>query len=196
MRVRALLPLLLLSFALATTVAAKDRNTRKAVDYTKHPGYVDFDALEIFEDEDAKIEVYLKQPMLNLMSKFIEHEDPELFEIFGKLMLVRVQVFEARRELALKFESESSKVVKALDGKGWERVVRVREDDEQVYVYLKPSDDYEWIQGIVVIAIENYEEAVFVNIVGDIHPDDIHRLGEHFDVEELDSIRYEIKKGN
>jgi hypothetical protein len=194
MRIRILLPLLLLSITIAATAAAKDKN--KAVDYTKHPGYVDFDALEIFGDEDAKIEVYLKQPMLNLMSKFIEHEDPELFEMFGKLMLVRVQVFEASRELAMKFETESSKVVKALDKKGWERVVRVREDDEQVYVYLKPSDDYEWIQGIVVIAMEDYEEAVFVNIVGDIHPDDVQRLGRHFDVEELDSIRYEIKKGN
>jgi hypothetical protein len=185
---------MLLSVTVAASVAAKDKG--KAVDYTKHPGYVDFDALDIFSDEDAKVEVYLKQPMLNLMSKFIEHEDPELFEMFGKLMLVRVQVFEASRELTAKFETESSKIVKTLDDKGWERVVRVREHDEQVYVYLKPSEGYEWIQGIVVIAIEDYDEAVFVNIVGDIHPDDIHRLGEHFDVEELDSIRYEIKKGN
>jgi hypothetical protein len=194
MRVTILLLSLLLSITLAAGVAAKDK--KKAVDYTKHPGYVDFDALDVFEDEDAKIEVYLKQPMLNLMSKFVEHEDPELFDMFKNLMLVRVQVFEASRELTAKFEAESSKLVKTLDKKGWERVVRVREDDEHVYVYLKPSDDYEWIQGIVVIAIEEHDEAVFVNIVGDIHPEDVHRLGEHFDVEELDSIRYEIKKGN
>jgi hypothetical protein len=184
----------LLSFALAATVAAKDK--KQTEDYTKHPGYVDFDALEIFADEDAKIEVYLKQPMLKLLSEFAKHEDPDLFEMFAKLKLVRVQVFEVTEELAIKFEERSSKTIKALDKKGWEKIVRVREDDERVYVYLKPSDDYEFIEGIVVLAIEDFEEAIFVNIVGEINPDDIGRLSGHFGIEELDSIRYEVEKGN
>lgn len=196
MRIKTTLLCLLLSLVVAIPTAARDRKQKGTTDYTKHPGYVDFDALQIFDEDDAKVEVYLKQPMLNLMRKFVEQEDPELFDILGKLMLVRVQVFEATRELAAKWELESSKTIKVLDDKGWERVVRVREEDQHVYVYLKPSENYEWIQGIVVIAIEDYEEAVFVNIVGDIRPDDVQKLGEHFDVEELDSIRYEIKKGN
>jgi len=194
MKFKTILLCVLLTFALVVTATAKDK--KKAVDYTKHPGYVSFDALEIFGDEDAKIEIYLKQPMLQLVRKFVEQEDPELFEILGKLQLVRVQVFEATRDASEKFEAESSKTIEALDKKGWERVVRVRENDQLIWVYLKPSEDYEWIQGIVVIAMEDYEEAVFVNIVGDIHPEDINKLGEHFDIEELDSIRYETKKGN
>ncbi len=194
MRLKTIIMCVLLTLALAATVAAKDK--RQTEDYTKHPGYVDFDALDIFADEDAKIEVYLKQPMLKLLSEFAKHEDPELFEMFAKLKLVRVQVFEVTRELGEKFEAESSKTVKELDKKGWERIVRVREDDERVYVYLKPSADYDFIEGIVVIAIEDFEEAVFVNIVGEINPDDIGRLSGHFGIEELDSIRYEVEKGN
>ena len=194
MRVKTIIMCVLLSLALAAAVAAKDR--KQTEDYTKHPGYVDFDALEIFADEDAKIEVYLKQPMLKLLSEFAKHEDPDLFEIFAKLKLVRVQVFEVTRELAEKFEEVSSKTIKELDKKGWERVVRVREDDDRVYVYLKPSDDYDFIEGIVVIAIEDFDEAVFVNIVGEINPADIGRLSGHFGIEELHSIRYEVEKGN
>lgn len=184
----------LLVLAVAVTATAKDKD--KATDYTKHPGYVDFNALEIFGEQEATIEVYLKQPMLNLLRKFIKDEDPELYDIFGKLQLVRVQVFDVTSDLATKFDAESAKTVKILDEKGWEKIVRVFEDDQRVFVYLKPSEDYELIQGIVVIAMEGFKEAVFVNIVGDIHPDDISKLGGHFGVDELDSIRYEVNKGN
>jgi hypothetical protein len=178
MRVRTILLCVLLTFAVAATAAAKDK--KKAQDYTKHPGYVDFNALEIFGDQEPTIEVYLRKPILDLLRKFFKDEDPELYHIFGRLQLVRVQ----------------AKTVKELDKRGWERVVRVNDEGQRVFVYLKPSDDYEWIQGIVVIAVEDMEEAVFVNIVGDIHPDDISRLGGHFGVDELDSIRYEVEKGN
>jgi hypothetical protein len=184
----------LLTFAVADTATAKDK--KKAQDYTKHPGYIDFNALEIFGDQEATIEVYLRKPMLDLLRRFFEDEDPELYEIFGKLQLVRVQVFDVTHDLTDKFDMESAKTVKALDNGGWERIVRVNKEGERVFVYLKPSDDYEWIQGIVVIAMEDMEEAVFVNIVGDIHPDDISRLGGHFGIDELDSIRYEVDKGN
>lgn len=184
----------LLTVSAVADAGAKDR--KKDRDYTKHPGYVDFNALEIFGDEEATVEVYLRKPMLDLLREIFKHDDPELYRIFGKLQLVRVQVFKVDSDLGVKFDKESTKTVKALDKGGWERVVRVKEDEERVFVYLKPSEDYEWIQGIVVIAMEEMSEAVFVNIVGDIHPDDIGRLGGHFGVDELDSIRYEVQKGN
>jgi len=61
----------------------------------------------------------------------------------------------------------------------------VSEDDEMVYVYLMPSKEYEYLEGIVVIVIDD-DEAVFVNIVGEIHPDDVDNLGEFLDIDELD----------
>jgi hypothetical protein len=201
MRARITLLCVLLTVTVAATAVARDKN--KAPDYTKHPGYVDFNALEIFGDQDATIEVYLKQPMLNLLRKFFKDEDPELYDVFGRLQLVRIQVFDVTQEVADRFDAESAKTVKILDKAGWERVVRVNHEDQRVFVYLKPSDEYEFIQGVVVIAMEDLDEAVFVNIVGDIRPDDISRLGGHFGVDELDSIRgeldstgYEVKKGN
>jgi hypothetical protein len=132
--------------------------------------------------------------MLKLVSEFVKHEDPDLFEVLGKLTLIRVQVFKAGAEATKKFIAESSKTLKALNKKGWEQVVRTNENDEQVHVYLKPSDNYDFIQGILVTAVEKDDEAVFVNIAGDIHPDDIGRLSSYFGIDELDSIRYEAKK--
>ncbi len=165
-----------------------------AEDFTKHPGYVDFDMLKIFSEDEAKVEINLKQPMLKLVSEFTKKEDPELFSMLEKLFLVRVYVFDADEAMAKKFNTESSKTIKMLDNEGWERVVRVREDDEHVYVYLKPSSDFDLIRGIVVIAVEENHEAVFVNIVGDIDPEQIGRLGKYLNIEQLDSIQSDIKE--
>lgn len=152
----------------------------------KLPGYVDFAALKLFEGQEAKVEVYLKDPMLELVAKFVKSEDPELFEVLAKLKLVRVQIFNVSHSQAEKVSEASTATAKQLDSKGWERIVRVREEDEHVDVYLKPSKDYEWLDGLVVMVVDGGDEAVFVNIVGQIHPDDISKLAEHFDIDELD----------
>lgn len=187
MKIRSIVVCLVLIFAVTSTAVAGDDKISE--DFTKHPGYVDLDELDIFGEEEANVEVYLKQPMLELVSEFTKNEDPELYDVMKKLALVRVNVFEATRELTEKFKSQSSKIIKKLDERGWERVVRVREDDEYVNVCLKPSGDNKYIQGIVVLVVEEGDEAVFVNIVGDIHPEQIGRLGEILDVDELDSLR-------
>ena len=184
MKFKVILVCTLIILGVAVSAFAGDRDSAKG-----HPGYVDFDALDIFGDTEAKIEVYLKADMLKLLAGFVKNEDPELFDMINKLLLVRVQVFDLDYDLADEFVNRSKKTVKGLDKEGWERIVRVNEGDEVVYVYLKPSDKFESINGIVVLVVED-DEAVFVNVVGEIHPDDISRLGEHFDIDELDDIDY------
>jgi len=185
----AAMTLLALTVLTSAVAAEPDRD-----EYKKHPGYVDFDALTDAAGEEAKVEVYLREPLIKLVSKFMKEEDPELFDILNNLKLVRVQVYDVDAAMAKRFSEKSSATAKLLDGKGWERIVRVREDGDHVDVYLKPSKDYEWIQGIVVMVVGDDDEAVFVNIVGDIHPEDISRLGEHFDIDELNDIHIDKKK--
>jgi len=183
-----------LAVILAVAVFAVGDTKAEKKDYTKHPGYVEFDATAIFGDKEPQVEVYLSQPMLKLVGEFAKNEDEDLQNLLGNLMLIRVQVYGADREDIDKFISQSSGTVKSLKKKGWERVIRVREDDENVSVHLKPSSNYEYLEGIVVIAAEyDEEEAIFVNIVGDIRPEDVHRLSGYLGVSELENIRYERK---
>ena len=183
-RIFALFLVVLIAFA----ASAQAERARGDEDYTKHPGYVDFDLMDVFGQKEAKVEVSLKQPMLKLVSEFTKGEDPELYDMLAKLAVVRVYVFEADDQTTEKFDAESSKITRMLDGKGWERVVRVRDEDEHVFVYLKPSKGYDFIEGIVVFAIDDEDEAVFVNIAGEINPDDVSSLGEHFGISDLDGI--------
>jgi len=193
MRIRTIITSVLCVFLVLAVSTAADAKKKKT-DYTKHPGYVSFESLDAFSKE-AKIEVNLNHNMIKLISGFLKEEDPDLYDMMINLQLVRIQVFARTSRIEETFMALSRQTAEVLDDKDWERIVRVSEDDEEIYVYVKPSEDYEWIQGVVVLAMED-DEAVFVNIVGDIKPEDVSRIGTHFNVEELDSIRYELNKGN
>jgi hypothetical protein len=159
----------------------------------KLPGYVDFQSMKVFDGKEAKVEVFLKEPMLNLVSKFMKEEDQELHDMLSKLKLVRVQVFDVDAAEEKHYAEVTEKTTTMLDKSGWERIVRVREEGDNVDIYLFPSKDYESILGIVVMVIEE-DEAVFVNIVGEIRPEDISKLGQQFDIEELDNVHIDKKK--
>lgn len=151
--------------------------------FASMPGYVDFAPFDKIGD-DAKVEVNLKGPMLGLLSKFAAYDDPELGDILSNLKLVRVRVYDLTPEIAKEFLSAGSATTTRLDKNGWERSVRVRDENERVDIYFKPSGNAEWIDGVLIIAVD--EEATFVNIVGTIRPEDVSRLSEHFDIGDIE----------
>lgn len=152
-----------------------------------HPGYVDLQALDIFGDEvEPTVEVLLDGPLLKLLAGASSEDDAEEAGMLASLKLIRVNAFpiaEGAGDVAAKFEALSKQLV----DEGWSRIVHVKEDDKTVNVFIRANDDV--LQGLVVLAAES-DKAVFVNIVGDVNPLVLGKLGgglfgDDFDLSEI-----------
>ena len=94
---------------------------------------------------------------------------------------VRVRVYEdvTVDPVALqKFVDDSSA---ALDRAGWERVVRVNEDGEQVHIFMKPNTAAGAVPGsisgiTVMVTDTGGDEAVFINVAGTILPQQLGQI--------------------
>ncbi len=171
-----IVPLVLIS-AIPAVMAADNK-------VENHPGYVDFSVLTEIADTEPSVEISLKAPLLNMITKLIQNEDEEAADFISKLMRVTVHVFQSDAIDIDEIASSMSTMADDLDAEGWERVVRVREDSDHMDIYFRLADNAEAIHGIAIMVAEP-GETVLVNIVGDISTDDISALGRRFELNEL-----------
>lgn len=174
-----------LALAILVLAVAPSTVLGEEKDYAKMPGYVDFGAMGVFKDVESSIEVFLKGSLLVLVREAVKDEDPELSDMLADIQYVRVQVFPLDDVDSDQVMTQAKQIATNLEKKGWEIAVRVKDDDEHVYVYLLPGKDNH-IEGLVVMVVEERGEATFVNIVGDVDPAQIGRLGRSFDIDGMD----------
>ena len=158
----------------------------------KQPGYIDFSSLGLFDDPEpeASIEIYLKDPLLDLVAAATRFEDKELADMLEALYLIRVQAYQKAegQDLDTSYDYERiAERLKALTLPGWERVVQVRERDERMQFYVRSED--EAIVGLLVL-VGSPREFVFINIVGLLDLAQVGRIGRKFDIAPLDSIDF------
>ena len=156
-------------------------------DLESHPGCVDFSTLTAIAAIEPTVEISLKAPLLNMITNLIRSEDEEAAEFISKLMRVTVNVFESDDIDVDQVAASMSTMAEDLDSAGWDRVVRVREDESHVDIYFRLAPDADAIYGIAIMVAEP-GETVLVNIVGDISTDDISALGRRFNLDELVDI--------
>ena len=141
-------------------------------------GYVDFGDLSITYGE-PKITINLGGTMLNFVGMMSSSESPETSEMISKLKGIRVQIYtldentDAARDQFVMTKN-------SLKSSGWEPIVQVNEDDEQVLVYMKMIEGN--MEGMTVMVVDE-EEAVFVNIIGQLNPAELGKVMDSFDVD-------------
>jgi hypothetical protein len=147
------------------------------------PGYVDFGDLAATYGE-PKITINLGGSMLNFVSAMTSSENPETSEMISKLKGIRVQVFSTEKiEGVTNLDStmkQFKSVSKNLKSSGWEPIVQINEDDERVLVYMKMQSGN--MEGMTVMVVDQ-QEAVFVNVIGQLNPDELGKVMDTFDVD-------------
>jgi hypothetical protein len=148
------------------------------------PGQVDFGAFEPTSSTSEFVEVNISSSLINLAARLVEKEEPDVAKLLRGVHQVHVNVIGLDDNNRKDIESRVQKVRKDLASKGWEKIVVAKQKDQDVGVYLK-TEKSESVQGIAVVVIDGDKEAVLVNIVGDIKPEQISLIGEKLHIDAL-----------
>ena len=179
--------LLFRSFTLALITAGFGLTAR-----ADSPGMVDFGKFTPPGNGSEFVEVQIRSNLLNFAATLVEKDEPDAAKLLRGVQLVRVNVVglsDANRE---EMQKRVQTIRQDLEARGWERNVNVQgKDGEDVGVYTQTQGGTA-IAGIVVTVVDS-EHAVFVNLVGDIRPEQIAALGEKLNIKPLKKLGEEVK---
>ena len=150
------------------------------------PGHVDFGEFTAPAD-GTFVEVNIHGNLINMAARLTESSEPEVATILRELKSVRVNVIGMDDDNREAIKGRMASVRKRLGEKGWERIVTVQDGKEDVGVFMKFKGE-EAVEGIVVTVIQGDSEAVFVNIVGNLRPEQIAEVGKRLNIEPLKKI--------
>ena len=154
--------------------------------HAAEPGYVDVGKFKPTEGCQF-VEVNLHAPLLKFASMFVGKEEPEVAALIRTIKHVRVNVVGYDGTTRAETTGRVEGVRRELETQGWTQMVTVKESGnaENVAVFIKMADD-DSIDGMVVTVIDgNKREVVFVNLVGNIQPEQIATIGKRLNIDPL-----------
>lgn len=155
-------------------------------------GYVDFGKLAAASSGCEFVEVNINSNLISMVARLAKSE-PEVAELIQGLKSIRVNVIGLSNENRSEIEDHVKSIRSQLDTGGWERIVTVQKQKEDVGIYLK-SRGAEAVEGIVVTVLDGKKQAVLINVVGDIKPEKLGTLGERFNIEPLKHLGHDFEK--
>lgn len=144
----------------------------------KLPGYIDFGDLSATYGE-PKISINIGGTLLQFVGLMSGSSNPETAEVLSSLKGVRVIGY-ATHDDASVARQMFAEVKNTLKSKGWEPVVQVNEEDEQVLIYMKLNGTV--MDGMTVMTVDD-EEVMFINIIGQLNPKQLGKVMDSFDID-------------
>jgi hypothetical protein len=152
---------LLLVTCLSFPVSAQETNLSQL------PGFINFASLSEVYGE-PRVMINISGFLLKFMA-MASKDDPQASEVMRNLQAVRVNVYNTAGIMTPALEQIAN--VKAMLNKdGWQPVVQVTEDSEEVQIFMKGNEA--GMQGLTVMTVDA-KEAVFINILGEIDPSQV-----------------------
>ena len=133
-------------------------------------GFADLGSLGLFDFRNT-MNLSVGPTLLRFAARQVE-DDPEIQAVLSGLDGVRLRRYEIRRnpdQVSARLTAMSEK----LEGNGWQEVVRVLEEDEEVHVLVRQRG--ETIEGVTVLTLEGTEVTV-INVMGELRPRNLPQL--------------------
>ena len=154
---------------------------------TPPPGQVDFGTFRPPGSNSEFVEINVPASLIGLAARFFEKQEPDVAKLLNGIQLVHVSVIGLNDQNRAELEQRAEHVRKELETKGWERVVKVLKDEQDIGIYLK-TQGKETVQGLALVLFAGKDQAVFANVVGDIKPEQLALLGERLHIEPLKNL--------
>lgn len=154
-----------------------------AQDLADHPGYFPVESFDALPAESFNVEINLRGPMIKFVAMATEEEDPEFSELLSELEAITVRIAELDEAEAEKIRPLLGEAANKLAASGWETMVRVRDDDEEVHIFVRMID--EEMQGMTILTFD-LDEATLINLVGKIDLAGLAHLARGLDVPQLE----------
>ena len=151
-----------------------------AEDLSGHPGYADFGDLTGLSGVEPSVELSLGPALIRFVAAATRAEDSELADTLGKLQSINVSVFDIPPDRIDSISARADEISRVLERSQWEPAVKVRSTDGSINLYMKTEAGV--VQGMVVMIVEPGEDAIFLNIVGQIDPEQLGRVASRFGV--------------
>jgi hypothetical protein len=155
------------------------------------PGLVPLDELNLFPRDQLSVEVNLAGGMLHLIAAAAK-DDADFSSVVAGLQAINVQVFPLKGVKAETIKPKIDHAVRWLEERGWKANVRVRDQGQETFIYMKEQDGK--IVGLTVLTFKPGDEAAVINIAGRIDPAQIGRLGHTLDLPQLEKVPVKPKK--
>jgi len=138
------------------------------------PGFFDFGSIPGVAS-DPKVQIDLNPVLLGFVREASREADTEAGSSLAGLKSVRVSVYDTveNKDAVMDYIGDTSQ---RMEGEGWQRVIYVEEEgEERVRMYMKSQGNR--VAGLtMMVAGGDDDEAVFINIVGDIDPAQLGKL--------------------
>jgi len=128
-------------------------------------GYADLESLGM-RDTDQVMTLSIGPTLLHFAASHID-DDPEVRDLLKGLDGVRIRIYEINGD-AGRVATRIDNMSRHLQDDGWEPVMLIREENEATHMLLRVVDQQ--ISGMTVLVSDGDSEAVVVNLMGEIKP--------------------------
>lgn len=161
-----------------TTTAPSDTlaaaaSSPASVSDEKRLGYVAPDIVEGWFDTAPAVEVNLDGALLDMVANASQSDQPEAAALLRRLTALRVRIFPTEGVQMSTLESRAGRLMNRLSERGWQTVVRVRDENEQTNIQVRMREDSDAVAGLVVLVNQPGGESVFANLVGNVSPSEV-----------------------
>lgn len=151
------------------------------------PGQVDFGKFSPPASGGQFVEVNISSNLIAMAVRLGAAAQPEIADVLQGLKGIRVTVIGLDDENRADIQKRVKTIRGELDGQGWDRVVVVQQKDQDVVVHIRTRGG-ESVEGIAVTVLADNQQAVLVNVIGDLKPEKLALIGEKFNIEPLKKI--------